>query len=572
MTDLSQASISRLGPFALLASLLLTSPTQAGDVVGTVTAPDGSPVAGVPVEIGDLFVGTATGPDGSFTIPDVPAGEYRVDIAPRFLQMLGRTSRLVSVPEEGRVDLAVRLEANAAARAAAADYSPPAEPHLAQKASFLASIATASADAPNVIVILFDDLGYGDLSSYGNRLLDTPNIDRWGARGMRLDAFYASSPVCTPSRAGLLTGRYPSRSLSANHVFFPDGHPVTTVRHAMGLANALPRDEILLPEMLRAAGYATGIFGKWHLGDAEGHQPQDFGFDRWFGVLHSNDMQPLHMFSDGRIETSAEDVAQETLTQRFTDEALRFISDNRNRPFFAYIPYTAPHLPHVPTDDRRGTSDGGIYGDVIEDLDHHVGRIAAALQEMGLAENTLVIITSDNGGDWGGSAGALRGRKGDTWEGGQRVPFFAIWPGHIAPGSTSDAMAMNIDILPTLAELAGVDLPGDRVIDGQGLGPLLWGDGSSQHEYLYYLTYASGEFHAVRDAEFKYRPVLAQQSFFAPTGDLEFYMASNALYDMGRDNEAHDVTARHPERAATLAAQLAAWREAHEANPRGWMD
>lgn len=558
--------------FAILAGLAIVVPAQAGDVTGTVTAPDGSPVAGVPVEIGDLFVGATTGPDGTFIIPDVPAGYYRVDILPRFIQMLGRASRMVSVPEEGRAVVSVELEPNDAARNAAANYSPPTETHLAQKSRYLSSIIPAPDAAPNVVVIMFDDLGYGDLSSFGNRLIQTPAIDAWGAQGMRLDSFYSSSPVCSPSRAGLLTGRYPSRSLSAQHVFFPEGHPMTTVRHAMGLTNALPRDEILIAEILGAAGYATGIFGKWHLGDAEGHQPQDFGFDRWFGVLHSNDMQPLHMFSDGRIETTAESVRQDTLTQRFTDEAIRFISENRDRPFFAYIPYTAPHLPHVPTTERRGTSDGGIYGDVIEDLDHHVGRIAIALEEMDLTENTLVIITSDNGGDWGGSAGALRGRKGDTWEGGQRVPFFAIWPGQIEPGSSSDTMAMNIDILPTLAGVAGINLPDDRTIDGNSLGPLLWGDGSAPHDYLYYLTFASGEFHAVRDAEFKYRPVLAQRSFFAPTGDLEFYMASNALYDMDRDNEAHDVTARHPERAAMLAEQLEAWRASNTANPRGWID
>jgi len=556
---------------AVAAMVGLAAPAIAGDVTGVVLGPDGEGMPCVPVTVAEGLRGATSGPDGRFAFPDLPAGEYRVDATPRFLNLLERAGQVITVPDTGTVEVVLQLPLNQAARDAAARYTPPEPAHLPQKNVYLASVPQADEGAPNIVVILFDDLGYGDLSAFGNRLIETPNIDAWGAEGMRLNQFYSSSPVCTPSRAGLLSGRYPSRALAAHHVFFPEGHWIASARHALGLANALPRDEVLLPEMPRAAGYRTGIFGKWHLGDAEGHQPQDFGFDRWFGLLHSNDMQPLHMFSDGMIETTAEDVRQDTLTQRFTDEAIGFIRENREGPFFAYIPYTAPHLPHVPTDDRRGTSDGGIYGDVIEDLDHHVGRIRDTLASLDLAENTLVIITSDNGGDWGGSAGALRGRKGETWDGGMRVPFFAIWPGHIEPGS-SDTMAMNIDLLPTFAHLAGLPLPQDRMIDGASLAPLLWGDGTPPHDYLYYLTYASGDFHAVRDADFKYRPVLAPRSMFAPTGDQEFYMASNALYDMARDNEAHDVTARHPERAEALAAQLEAWRAANAQNPRGWID
>ncbi len=555
------------------AALLLSAPALAGDVSGVITGPGGAPIPGMPVEFPDVLRGDVTGADGSFSIADVPAGEQRMEIGNYFFASSDVT---VHVPEHGEVFVEMEAGPNMALQRAAAAYVPPEPTHLPQKQAFLAGIGPAPEDAPNVVVIFFDDLGYGDLSSFGNRLIDTPHIDGWGAAGMTLTQFYSAHPVCTPSRAGLMTGRYPSRALAANHVFFPSGHPLETMRQAAGYTNALPRDEILLSEMLGAAGYATGIFGKWHLGDYDGHRPAQFGFSRSYGILYSNDMFPLPMWADDEIVIADGEVEQGTLSERFTDEAVDFIRANADGRFFAYIPYTAPHLPHVPHPDHAGVSDGGTYGDVIEELDRNVGRVRAVLDELGIAEDTLVIITSDNGGDWGGSAGPLRGRKAETWDGGMRVPFFAIWPGHIAPGTSSEAMAMNIDIVPTVARLAGISLPADRVIDGADLAPLLWGEGGPEggqvHDYLYYLTAMSGEFQAVRSQDYKYRAVLAQRSFFAPTGAVEFYMASDSLYDLANDNEAHDVTARHPQTAAELAAQLEEWRAQNAANPRGWID
>ena len=544
---------------------------MAGTVSGTVTGPGGIPIPGATVIIENIFKGGRTDASGQFSIPDVPPGEHSVSIGS---MMLTDQHVTVSVPASGAAtELAIQLEPNHEMQRAAAAYTPPVPAHLAQKRDYLAGLAPAGdAERPNIVVILFDDLGFGDLTSYGNRLIDTPQIDQWGDAGMRLESFYSASPVCTPSRAGLLTGRYPTRSHAANHVFFPQQHFMAMIRAASGFANALPRDEIMIPEMLQRAGYATGAFGKWHLGDAPGHRPNDFGFDRYYGVLYSNDMQPLDMWSDTEIAIPAGDNRQEDLTRHIADAAIDFIRAHKDRRFFAYIPFTAPHLPIVPADDYRGISDGGTYGDVIEDLDRNVGRIRDALAQLDLDDNTLVIITSDNGANWGGSAGALRGRKSETFDGGQRVPAFAIWPGHIAPGSSSDAMAMNIDLLPTFAALAGLELPTDRLIDGRDMAPILWGDGNSPHDFLYYVTSLSGEYQAVRDARFKFRDVIAQKSPLNPVGAVEFYDAIPSLYDLSQDNEAHDVTARHPKERERLEGQLEKWRAEIAANPRGWRD
>lgn len=551
-------------------SLALGASATAGDISGVVIGPDGRPASGVNVVIDDLLKGAQTDRDGTYQIEDVVPGEHEI----RFSSWtLATTDLQVTVPEQGDLDEAnVTMGANLALQRAAQAYVAPEPAHLAQKHAFLSSLTAApDRQQPNIVVILFDDLGFGDLSSFGNQLIDTPHIDGWGREGMTLTSFYSASPVCTPSRAGLLTGRYPTRSHAANHVFFPVEHFMATIRAAYGYANALPRDEILIPEMLGRFGYVTGAFGKWHLGDPLGHRPNDFGFDRYYGVLHSNDMLPLDMWSDREVAIETAENGQADLTRRFTDEAIAFIRDNRDGPFFAYIPYTAPHLPHVPPEERRGTSEGGTYGDVIEDLDANVGRIRTTLEELGIAEDTLVIITSDNGGDWGGSAGELRGRKGQTWEGGQRVPAFVIWPGRIEAGSTNDSMAMNIDLLPTFASIVGLELPQDRIIDGRSMASILWGDGSAAHDYLYYVTNMSGEYQAVRDADYKYRDVISQQSPFNPTGDTEFYAATPSLYAFDGDHEAHDVSARHPEVRERLQQALTAWRLMIETNPRGWL-
>lgn len=457
-------------------------------------------------------------------------------------------------------------------------YQPTPPEHAEQKAAYLASLPRVdAATAPRIVVILFDDLGYGDLSVQGNRLIRTPQIDRIAAAGLRMTQFYSASSVCTPSRAGLLSGRYPVRSRTHQHVFFAEELLAATVRKMLGAANELPRDEILLPEALAAAGYATGMVGKWHLGGVPGHQPNDFGFQEYYGVLWSNDMQPLHLFRNRSIETRDETelsrfgffdedgpraprgVDQSLLTRRYTEEAIAFIERHRDEPFFLYLAHTAPHVPHFPDPEHAGSSAGGPYGDVIEDLDRSTGAVLAALERLGLADQTLVVVSSDNGGDYEGSPGALRGRKGETYEGGMRVPLLVRWPGRVAAGVESDAMAMNIDLFPTVLKLAGLPLPADRIIDGADLTQVWLNRAASPHDLLYYFPTIGASPAAVRDARFKYRSESGQYGRSKPH-----------LSDLRLDQEAHNLAKLHPDEAARLRAALDAMAGAVQHNPRGW--
>jgi len=281
-------------------------------------------------------------------------------------------------------------------------YAPIPGEHLEEKAAYLAAIPAAPADTPNVVVIFFDDLGYGDLGVYGSRLIRTPHIDALASEGIRLTQFYAAASVCTPSRAALLSGRYPFRTRAHRGVFFPRESWIGTGLRMLGWPMDLPRDEILLPEVLRAAGYATGMVGKWHLGGTPGHRPTDFGFSSYFGVLWSNDMQPLHVYRDDAIEIRDETppapfgifrdedrltprgVDQARLTEWYTREAIAFIEAQRARPFFLYLAHTFPHVPHFPSPEHAGSSPAGPYGDVVEDLDRSTGAIIAALDRLGL--------------------------------------------------------------------------------------------------------------------------------------------------------------------------------------------
>ncbi len=456
-------------------------------------------------------------------------------------------------------------------------YAPPAPEHMEQKQRYLASLpAVDPASAPSFVVILFDDLGWGDLSSQGNRLIATPRIDRAAAEGLRMSHFYSASSVCTPSRAALLSGRFPPRTATDRHVYFPRQMALGLLRRVLGAPNELPRDEILIPEVLGAAGYATGMIGKWHLGGIPGHRPSDFGFQSWYGVLWSNDMVPLHLYRDDVIvqrdarpewwfgERDEErpleprGVDQSTLTERYTAEAIAFLEENRERPFFLYLAHTFPHVPHYASRGQAGESQGGVYGDVVEDLDHSTGAILDALARLGLEERTLVMITSDNGADYGGSPGALRGRKGETYEGGQRVPMILRWPNRVAAGE-SDAMAMNTDLFPTMLSLAGLTLPEDRIVDGRDLSGVLAKDETSPHEYLYYFPLLASRPEAVRDARFKY--LLA-------TGDPG--RDRPHLTRIDADLEAHDLRQKHPEVARRLGAALDTKRQEIAENRRGW--
>ncbi|MFK7895741.1 MAG: sulfatase [Myxococcota bacterium] len=459
-------------------------------------------------------------------------------------------------------------------------YDVPEPEHLSEKEAYLASLPQVDpAHAPNFVVIFFDDLGYGDLSSYGNALIETPHIDRAAAEGIRFTEFYSASPVCTPSRASLLTGRYPPRAGVPAHVYFPNDSRLGWLREMAGLGNELPRDEALLPEVLGAAGYATGMVGKWHLGGRDGHRPTERGFDEWLGVLWSNDMYPLDLWRDDEIAERDEressgwgehdeeqplpgkGIDQSRLTERYTEAAIDFIDRNAEAPFFLYVAHTFPHVPHYPSSAHAGESQGGVYGDVIEDLDRSTGAILEALRERDLERETFVLITSDNGGDYNGSVAGLRGRKQEIFEGGQRVPAVGWWPGRIKAGRETRAMAMNIDVFPTLLGYAGLPLPKDRSIDGADLGPLLAGEQDSPHEFLFYFpaTSMDGLPEAVRDADFKYL-----RSTGVPMRDRPH------LSDLSRDKEAHDLRKRHPERAEALAQALEAKRTEFENDRRGW--
>ena len=311
---------------------------------------------------------------------------------------------------------------------------------------------------PNVVVILADDLGFGDLGCFGSSI-PTPNLDAMASEGVKLTRFYSASPVCSPSRAALLTGRYPVRSGVVN-VLMPDAE------------GGLRETEQSLPRLMKTRGYRVGCVGKWHLGTKKGCQPNQNGFDEYYGVPYSNDMHPLPFLADGAVD---EPTAKQTvLTERFTRKAVDFISRNKERPFFLYIAHTAPHIPLIPSEKWKGKSGQGVYGDVVAELDWSVGQVLEAIKANGLDNNTLVIFTSDNGPWYQGSAGNLRGRKGSTMEGGMRVPCIARYPGKIPAGMTSLALSSTMDIAATVSALSGATPAASY--DGVNLWPVLTGE------------------------------------------------------------------------------------------------
>ncbi|MDO9476678.1 MAG: sulfatase [Pseudohongiella sp.] len=395
---------------------------------------------------------------------------------------------------------------------------------------------------PNIVVIMADDLGYGDLGIYGATLINTPHLDRMAAEGMRLDSFYASANTCTPSRGGLLTGRYPIRLDLVMDVARPTNN--------IGLSP----DEITIGEALQAEGYRTAMIGKWHLGHQPERSPIHNGFDEFYGLLHSNDMHPLELY---RGEQVIEDpVDQSTLTARYTAEAVRFIEANKDQPFFLYVPHTFPHAPLYVSDQFEGQSDAGLYGDVVEELDWSTGEILATLDRLGLDDNTLVIFTSDNGPWMEGSAGHLRDRKGVSWDGGSRVPFIARWPSVIPAGQSSDEPVMNIDLFPTLLALAGGDLPTDRVIDGKDIMPVLRDGAASPHEALF--LFQNNRIAGVRSGQWKL--VLESNYLSAITRfDHEDSQFGNEglLFDLARDpSESFSYARENPDVMARLHQYL----------------
>jgi arylsulfatase A len=319
-------------------------------------------------------------------------------------------------------------------------------------------LGAAPAPPPNVVMIYADDLGYGDLACYGSRL-STPNLDRMAAEGTRFTQFYSANPVCSPSRAALMTGRYPTR-VGVPRVLFPND----TV--------GLPDSETTLAQALKPRGYRTMCVGKWHLGHLPRYLPTNRGFDEYFGIPYSNDMKPRTLLHNTEVVEGQ--ATLETLTPRYTEQAVRFIERSKGAPFFLYMPHTYPHIPLAASPRFRGKSPSGIYGDVIAELDWSVGEVLAALKKNGVDRNTLVMFSSDNGPWFQGSPGRLRGRKGSTYEGGVREPFIARFPGRIPRGQAVAGVASTMDILPTVAKLCGAALPANP-LDGIDIWPLLSG-------------------------------------------------------------------------------------------------
>ena len=337
----------------------------------------------------------------------------------------------------------------------------------------LTGAAEATAEKPNFVILFADDLGYGDLGCYGHPKYKTPNLDRMAKEGVRLTNFYVPVPYCAPSRGTILTGRYPFR-----HGVVQNPCPDAGVNDV-----GIPESEITLAEALKKAGYATYCIGKWHLGHKPEFYPTRHGFDHYYGILYSNDMRPVELFEDEKVVEYP--VVQCTLTRRYTERALEFIEKSKDRPFFLYLPHAMPHKPLAPSEDFYKKTGTGLYGDVIAELDWSVGQVLAKLKELGLDEKTLVIFASDNGPWFGGSTGGLRGMKGNTWEGGLRVPMIARWPGKIPAGRTVNKPAGTIDVLPTLLTAAGAPVPDDRVIDGRDIMPMIARGADSPHEALF---------------------------------------------------------------------------------------
>lgn len=404
----------------------------------------------------------------------------------------------------------------------------------------LIPLAVGAKDAPpNVVLIYADDLGHGDLACFGNKDIRTPHLDSMARDGVKLTNFYTAQAVCSASRAALLTGCYPNR---------------------VGILGALgPQSKIgihdretTLGEQFKSKGYATAIFGKWHLGYQPRFLPTRHGFDEYYGLPYSNDMWPNHPTSkfpplpliEGE-KTIEENPDQSKLTTSYAERAVAFIKKNKDKPFFVYVPHAMPHVPLFVSDKFKGKSKAGLFGDVIEELDWSVGQILAALKEHGLDEKTLVIFSSDNGpwlsyGNHAGGAGNLREGKGTSFEGGVRVPFVARWTGKIKAGRVSAEPAMTIDVLPTLSKLCGAKLPELR-IDGKDIGPLLFEDGAkSPHDALYF--YWDRELQAVRAGKWKlhfphnYRTLKGSKpGADGKPGNYRQAMIGVALYDLEAD-------------------------------------
>jgi arylsulfatase A-like enzyme len=408
---------------------------------------------------------------------------------------------------------------------------------------------------PNIVIVYTDDQGYGDVGVFGAQGFTTPNLDRMAREGRRFTSFYVAQAVCSASRTALLTGCYPNR-LGILGALFPSSK------------NGISDSEVTLAQLVKTKGYTTAIYGKWHLGHHPQFLPTRHGFDEYFGLPYSNDMWPGHPEYPGQFpplpliegeKTIATNPSIDSLTTLYTEHAVSFISRNKNRPFFLYVPHSMPHVPLGVSKRFRGKSKQGMYGDVIMEIDWSVGQILRALRRHDLDENTLVVFSCDNGpwlsyGNHAGSAGPLREGKGTAWEGGVRVPCIMRWPGKVPANSVCDEPAMTIDVFPTIARLIGAALP-EHPIDGLDIWPLVAGEANAKcpHDALYF--YWNDELQAVRSGQWKMHfphtyPSLGGQPG-GTGGHPAKYQATRtelALYDLATDiGEKVDVAAQNPE-------------------------
>jgi arylsulfatase A-like enzyme len=436
----------------------------------------------------------------------------------------------------------------------------------------IAACGPAYERPPNVVLLLADDLGWEDVGSYGAIGFATPNLDRMAEEGMRFTSFYAPNPACSPTRAAIMTGSYAPR------VGVPE---VLSPRSRRGLNP----DEVTIAEILNGQGYATIAVGKWHLGDHPSFLPTSQGFDSYFGIPYSNDMSPvrannpreganvwypqLPLVRDTTIVEREPDQTQ--LTRRYTHEVVRFIEDNAERPFFAYLAYSFPHVPLWASERFAGTTERGLYGDVVAEIDWSVGEILATLARLGLDERTLVVFTSDNGpwlvfGNHAGSAGPFREGKATTFEGGLRVPAIFRWPNRVPAGRENVELATGMDLLPTFAGLAGAALPTEHILDGHDIWPLLSGEEGATSPYERFFYYRSGELQAVRSGTWKLHVphrypsmVGGEAGMDGMPGRYAHAEIGVALYDLQADpGEQIDVAAEHPDVVERLLA-LVEW-------------
>ena len=432
---------------------------------------------------------------------------------------------------------------------------------LVLPAAALLSIFTAEAQKqPNIIVILMDDMGYGDIGTQGAIGYETPNLDKMGNEGMRFTRFYSVQAVSGASRAGLLTGCYPTR-IGFSGAPGPDA------------VTGINENESTMAEVLKQKGYACAAYGKWHLGHHTKFLPTHNGFDEYYGIPYSNDMWPHHptgtypdlpLYEGDKVIAYNPDQSQ--FTTNFTERAIQFIDKNKKRPFFIYLAHPMPHVPLFVSDKFKGKSKQGLYGDVIMEIDWSVGQILQKLRKEGLDENTLVVVTSDNGpwinyGNHAGSTGGLREGKGTSFEGGQRVPCLMQWKGTIPAGSVCNKLTVNIDLLPTFAHISGAAMPSHKT-DGVNLFSLLQGDTKStpRTSFLYY--YRRNSLEAVSDGEFKLifpHPTRTYEGF-APGNDgmpgrvdENKMLEEKILIDLRRDpGERYNVLSQYPEAAGRL--------------------